>query len=394
MKLEELAERFERVFDRVPTLIARGPGRVNLLGEHVDYNDGLALPCAIDRSALLAAAPRSDRVVDLIAHDLDQRCRFHLDRLGSGEDLGGSPLPNWARYAAGVAWSLAASGFDLDGFDGVLTSEVPRGAGLSSSAALETSLAIGWLALSQAELPPLQVAQVCQRAENEYVGVASGLMDQWASVAGRAGCALELDFARLTAEQVALPSDHTIVIADSGERRDLGESAYNQRVEECQQAARLIARHIASAPALGTLTPSQFKQVEGSLPDILRRRARHVVTEVDRVRRAVQALRSGEAARLGQLMLEGHRSLRDDFEVSTTRLDQLVEVALSLPGCEGARLTGAGFGGCTVNWVRTEAAEIFAERLVEEYQQRTGIEARVWICRAADGAQLVSYGSP
>ncbi|MGA9532603.1 MAG: galactokinase [Anaerolineales bacterium] len=393
MQPGDLVLRFEQIFDQTPTLVARGPGRVNLLGEHVDYNGGLALPCAIDRSALLAAAPRTDRIVDLIAVDFDERCRFHLDHLDAKVSLDGSPLPQWARYPAGVAWSLSLTGLTLSGFEGVLTSDVPNGAGLSSSAAIETCLAIAWLALDQERMEPLPLAQVCQRAENEYVGLASGLMDQWTSLAGRAGHALELDFAGLSAELVPLPTAFTIIVADSRERRALDDSAYNTRVRECQQAAQLLSERIGGSGPLGALDPAQFEQVAASLPDLLRRRARHVVTEVDRVRQAVQALRTGEAERLGELMLAGHLSLRDDFEVSTPRLDQLVEAAVSLPGCHGARLTGAGFGGCTVNWVETGAANEFVGQLTDRYRRNTGVEPRVWISRASDGAQLLSHGS-
>jgi galactokinase len=388
------AARFEQVFGKAPAVMARGPGRVNLLGEHVDYVGGLALPVAIDRSARLTAASRPDRIVDLLAHDLDERCRFHLDRLDTKEDVEGAPLPQWARYAAGVAWSLAVAGVHLDGLDGLLTSDVPRGAGLSSSAAIETSLATAWLALSDEQMPPLPLAQVCQRAENEYVGLASGLMDQWVSLAGHAGHAIELDFSKLIAEQVPLPTGYAIIVADSRQRRALGDSEYNTRVHECQQAARLLAERVPGMGPLGTLTRSQFETAAASLPDPLRRRARHVVTEVDRVRQAVHALRTGAAERFGELMVEGHISLRDDFEVSTARLDQLVEAALDLPGCFGARLTGAGFGGCTVNWVAAEAADEFVDRLAADYHRRTGVEPLVWICRASDGAQVISRRSP
>jgi galactokinase len=328
--------------------------------------------------------------VALRAIDLDATCAFHLDNLDARVDLSGHELPNWARYPAGVAWSLEADGFHLRGFDGLLGSDVPIGAGLSSSAAVETCLATAWLALAGGDLPDLDLARSCRRAENEYVGVASGLMDQWASISGHAGQALLLDFTSLSAEPVPLPAACAIVIADSGERRTLGQSAYNQRVRECRQAELLLRERIPGLSGLGTLDSAEFADHESALPDRLRRRARHVVSEVERVRQAAEALRHGDPARFGELMSAGHASLRDDFEVSTPGLDLLVDLARQLPGCYGARLTGAGFGGCTVNWVEGEAAGKFAVDLVNAYESRSGRKSRAWVCRSADGAGIVS----
>lgn len=382
-------EEFQTHFAVRPEWVGRAPGRVNLLGEHVDYNGGLALPCAIDRFALVVARPRSDDRARVLAADLDEECTFSLRDPSAATSLDGRPLPNWARYPAGVAWALGEGGIELTGIDALLTSDVPVGAGLASSAAVEVAFAQVWLALSDAEPSALEVAQICRRAENEYVGVRSGLMDQWTSICGQEGRALLMDFASLELEPHPVPADVSIVIAHSGVGRTLDQSLYNERVDACQRALRALQSDLPHLDHLGQLDPEGYESHRHLLTDDVTDKVAHVVYEVTRVRRAARALQEGDSARFGALMLEGHASLRDLYAVSGPELDLLVELASGHPGCYGARLTGAGFGGCTVNWVDRASAPGFAKALAEGYQARSGRQAEVWICLPAEGAQAV-----
>ncbi len=385
-----LLSAFERAFGQAPTLVARAPGRVNLLGEHVDYSDGWVLPAAIDRSAWLAASPSSSSVVSIHALDSGDRSRFNLTNLEAKVDLNGAPLADWARYPAGVAWSLIKEDLPISGINCVLTSEVPIAAGLSSSAAIEVGFAIAWQALSNWKLRPMRTAQLCQRAENAYVGVQCGLMDQFSSVHGVNNHALYFDTRTLEWEPVPLSSDIVIVIADSGVRRRLDSSAYNQRRAAIEKAASLLAERMPGIRALRDVSPEQLKEHDQALPSGLRPLAEHVVMECERVRQGVELLKDRDVSAFGTLMFEGHASLRDLFEVSSPELDVLVEIAAGLPGCLGARLTGAGFGGCTVNLVTTKEAPAFCEQLSSRYTQSTGQEASVWVTRASEGAGVVN----
>ena len=369
-------------------LIATAPGRVNLLGEHVDYNDGCVLPAAIDRSMTLAVRPRSDRKVVMRAEDLDQSVQFNLDHLQDKKDEEGNELPGWAKYIAGVAWALQENGLETVGLEGSFTSNIPIGSGLSSSAALEVGAAALWEATAGWSLDRVRMAQICQQAENRYVGVNSGLMDQFAVANGVAGHVLLFNTRSLEFEPVPLPADAVIVIADSKMRRSLADSSYNDRRSSCEQAVALLQSDFPHMKALCDLTPEQFHSKSAKLPEIICKRARHVVEECDRVNRAVHFLRDGNAAAFGQLMLEGHASLRDFYEVSIPELDQLVKIAAGLAGCWGARLTGAGFGGCTVNLVQNIQAEAFIDGLSEGYYRSTGRNAEVYLCRASDGVRV------
>lgn len=384
----DLARRFQARFGRSPALFARAPGRVNLLGGHVDYNEGWVLPAAIDRAAWVAATPRTDRTARIVALDLGAEVTFHLDGLGACIDAEGRPLPAWARYPAGVAWALERDGFDLVGMEAALASEVPIGAGLSSSAAVEVAFGLAWTALAGVRIGHMRLAQVCQRAENGYVGVPCGLMDQFASVHGRRDHALLFDCRTLDWEPIPLPADVRLVVADSGVPRTLAGSGYQERREACQEAVRLLSRRLPGIRALRDVSPEDLARHGDVLPVTLRRRAEHVVRECARVLEGAGRLKAGDLAGFGALMFESHASLRDLYEVSTPELDALVEIAAGLPGCLGARLTGAGFGGATVNLVRAEEAEAFVNGLTEAYRARTGREAAVWVCRAETGGSV------
>lgn len=364
------------------------PGRVNLLGEHVDYNDGLVLPAAIDRYVHIEAAPNGKRTVQVDAEDLGGQCEFSLERLQEKVDIHGKAMPEWALYPAGVAWSLQQRGIELQGFSARFSSGVPIGAGLSSSAAVEVGFAVLWQALGGWNMDRMTLAQLCQQAENRYVGVNCGLMDQFACANGVEDHAVMLDTRSLEMKAVPLPPGTAIVIADTSVRRKLTQSGYNERREDCETAVSLLKPLFPGITALRDVSPAQLQEGRHLLPDRVYRRARHVVSEINRVQKALVLLEKGDAAGFGRIMVETHHSLKEDYEVSCPELDAMVETALSLPGCLGARLTGAGFGGCTVNLVRDEAAEMFIPALAEGYEKKTGLKPKVYLCHASRGAYV------
>jgi galactokinase len=358
-----------------------------LLGEHVDYNGGPVLPAAIDRAVNLVAAARPDPIARLYAQDLGKEVTFRLDQLEAKTDLDGRPLPKWAHYPAGVAWSLQAAGLPTSGLDAVYLSDIPIGAGLSSSAAVETVFAVTWEALGGWQIDRMQMARLCQQAENGYVGVNCGLMDQFASLHGVAGHALYFDTRSLDWEAVPLLPDVALVIADSGVRHSLSSSAYNERRAACEQAVRQLQQYLPEMRSLRDISPVEFAAYGESLAPEIRKRAEHVVKEIARVESAVTALKTGKKQSFGALMYSGHASLRDLYQVSTAELDILVAIAHDLPGCIGARLTGAGFGGCTINLVEQPQAPDFIQSLIQAYHERTGRQAQVYLCQASNGAE-------
>lgn len=372
-------EGFQSRFGRPPALLVRAPGRVNLLGEHTDYNEGYVLPAAIDRAVWLAIAPLDEPLVRLTALDLNAEATFRLDAIPPRQG-------DWADYARGVAWALQERGLPTAGLVAAFTSDVPIGAGLSSSAAVEVAFACAWQALAGFDLPRRQLALLCQHAENAYVGVRCGIMDQMASVCGQAGHALLLDCRSLEVTPVPLPADVALLVVDSGVRRSLAASEYNRRRAECEEAVRLLAQHLPGIRALRDVSLADFERYQHVLPDVLRRRVRHVVNANARVLEAVEALRESDLARFGAAMRHGHESLRDDYEVSAPELDLLVETAWEAPGCYGARLTGAGFGGCILALAESAAVEELSDRLRQAYQARFDRQPVFYLCHAADGA--------
>jgi galactokinase len=383
MQLQErLCREFERRFGAAPALVVRAPGRVNLIGEHTDYNDGFVLPMAIDRAVWIALRPRRDRTVEAYSVDFGQAVRFALDGLRH-EDGG------WAEYLKGVAWALQEAGYGLRGWEGALAGDVPVGAGLSSSAALEMAAARAFAAASELPWAPAAMARLGQRAENHWVGVKCGIMDQMISAGGRAGHALLIDCRSLECEPVPLPPGTSVVVLDTATRRGLVDSAYNERRAQCEAAARSF-----EVKALRDVSVAQLEGARHAspLPEATYRRARHVVTENARTLQAAGEMRRGDAAALGRLMDESHASLRYDFEVSSAELDTMVECARRQAGCLGARMTGAGFGGCAVALVRAEESQAFASSVGACYRQESGLTPSVYVCTATDGAEIVSYG--
>jgi galactokinase len=383
----DLAHHFIQQYGVSATVETRAPGRVNLLGEHVDYNQGIVLPAAIDRAVSLMAKASSDDRVSLAALDLEQQVAFRLSEVEKRCDIEGKPLPGWALYPAGVAWALQKASLAIPGMQVVYHSDVPIGSGLSSSAAVEVAFASTWQALSNWQVDQLELAQICQKAENQYVGVSSGLMDQFTSACGVEGHVLCFDTRSLEWSALDMPPSTAIVIADSGIRRSLASSAYNDRRAACERAVKLLKKYLPQIQSLRDVSTVEFAAYSPYLPTEVARRAEHVVKEIHRVDQAIIALRRGDARMFGGFMYASHKSLRDLYEVSIPELDSLVDIARGLPGIYGARLTGAGFGGCTVNLVDERQASVFVEGLRGEYREKTGRDAQVYLCQASRGAQ-------
>jgi galactokinase len=379
MEFQILARAFRSHFNAEPDFIAYAPGRVNLIGEHTDYNEGFVLPMAIDRVVCIALRPRSDTNVHLASLDFGGESEFDLQ----------FPTPGrgWIEYVKGVAHELTGAGYSLRGFDGVINGDVPRGAGLSSSAAVELAAARAFTAVSDIEWDAPAMAKLAQKAENDWVGVQCGIMDQMASAVSREGHALFLDCRSLEFQHIPLPQGVSIVILDTSTRRGLVDSVYNERRRQCEEAARWFG-----VKALRDLREGQIIEAQGAkrngLSEIALRRARHVVTENARVMEAVAALREGNAKRLGELFNASHDSLRDDFEVTNDALDIIVECAREQDGCHGARMTGAGFGGCAVALVDDKNVQAFTRAVERAYMHRSGREAVIYFCKAGRGASL------
>jgi len=389
MDTSQLRSAFRSRFGSSPDLLVRAPGRVNLLGEHVDYNSGPVLPAAIDRAVYLAGSATATNHVQLYAPDIGAEVTFSLEGLESKQDLEGNPLPDWAHYPTGVAWAIQQSGKQVAGLRALYTSDVPIGAGLSSSAAVEMAFAVTWQEIGAWPADRMTLARLCQEAENQYVGISSGLMDQFASAYGVRDHALLFDTRSLDWEAVPLPSETVLVVADSGVRRSLTSSAYNERRAACEKAVDILRPDLPGIQSLRDVNPADFYRLHHKLPAEVRLRAEHVITEIERVFSAVAALRSDDQMTFGELMFTGHASLRDLYQVSTPELDALVEIAGGIPGCIGARLTGAGFGGCTINLVEQDHAQDFMQGLQQGYLQRTGKETQAYLCQASQGAGTI-----
>lgn len=378
---ERLVQSFEERFGKEarPRYFVGAPGRVNLLGEHTDYNDGFVLPMAIQQEVNIVAAPRDDGRVRIYSLNFEQDAELHIDRLSE------STGPRWSEYLRGVLVVLQDAGFAPRGMDLVLYGDVPAGAGLSSSAALEIATLLASSAVSGFEVEPTLAARLAQKAENEVVGVNCGIMDQFASRLGRKDAALLLDCRSLDYELVPLKDPAVrIVIVNSNVRRGLVDSAYNERRRECEEGARLLG-----VPALRDLTSREFAQQRDRLPDNVRKRSQHVIEENERVLSAVEMLKKGDLVGFGEAMWASHASLRDLFEVSCPELDALVEIAREVDGVLGSRMTGAGFGGCTVSLVREEAIERLERAVRTEYPKRTGLEPDIWVLTPEDAGAFV-----
>jgi len=375
----QLRENFRQRFGTEPRVF-RAPGRVNLIGEHTDYNDGFVMPAALGFECRVAAAARADRKLVIHSENFSETCSVDL--------LPGEPprAGNWCDYPVGVAVMLGRAGFNVPGANLLIRSDVPLGAGLSSSAAIEVATACALLGIAGQSADRRPLAQICQRAEHEYPGVRCGIMDPFIALHGLAGHALLLDCRSLDFERLPLPAEVSIVICNTLVRHELASGEYNRRRADCEEAVRLLAARVPGMRALRDVTPEQLEAHPSLLPERVARRARHVVTENARAQHAAAALRAGDIARFGRLMFESHASLRDDYEVSCRELDVMVQAAAAQPGVYGARMTGGGFGGCTVNLVESRRAAEFTEAASGAYLQATGIRPEIYACYTADAA--------
>ena len=386
---ETIIANFQECFGEAPAHVVRAPGRVNLLGEHVDYNDGFVLPIAIDREVWLAFSPSDTDQTTLRAVDMSENASFTLQTLPAKTDISGKELPTWALYPAGVMWALKEAGLATPAIKGAYTSNVPQGSGLSSSAAVEMAFVLAWQTLGGWKLSPMERALLGQKAENQYVGVNCGIMDQFASACGERDRLLHLDCRSLEWHTLPLRNDIAIVIADTKMRRALTSGEYNKRRADCEEAVRILSETLPGIKSLRDVSVDAFNQHASRLPERVEKRARHVVEEIERSARAIPLLKEGNMQEFGKLINQCHASLRDLYEVSIPELDTMARVAQSLPGCYGARLTGAGFGGCTVNLVAGESVDMFSKALAAGYEEETGFPPEIYICSASNGAELV-----
>ncbi len=371
--------------------LIRAPGRVNLLGEHVDYNGGVVLPAAIDRSVLAAAAPTPQDYHEIHALDLQESVYFSNTSLLLKQDIYGGLLPAWASYPAGVAWSALQHNLPVLPLKIAFDATVPSGAGLSSSAAIEVAFALAWKNAGNWKMDGMSLAKLCLQAEQEYVGLNCGLMDQFTCLHGQADHALLFDTLTLDWKTISLPADTAIVVIDSGIRHELTHSGYNERRRECDDALRILQSLLSPAPAyLAGVTLPELQSVADKISHVLYKRARHVVEECERVRLAAIALQQNDMLAFGQIMLVGHQSLSELYGVSLPELDALVEYAMNCTGCLGARLTGGGFGGSTVNLVERNKVDAFILAVTSAYYEGPGKRAACFPCRAADGAKVIN----
>ncbi|HEY3876205.1 MAG TPA: galactokinase [Candidatus Kapabacteria bacterium] len=362
----------------------RAPGRVNLIGEHTDYNDGFVLPVAIDLDTVVAARPRNDSTIFGRSVNSSKEGSFDLER----------PAPiqhgNWLNYVEGTARMLQKQGFHISGADLVLKSDVPIGAGLSSSASLEISVAMALVLLGHQPLDRREMALAAQQGEHEYTGAMIGIMDQFISAMGEEGFALLIDCRTLETEEIPVDTrKHALLVCDTGTKHDLAASEYNKRREECAEAVREIQKLLPNVQALRDVSVKQFREIETTLPAILRKRAGHVITENARTLAAAEALRRGSYEEMGELMYASHESLRNDYEVSTKELNFLVETSRSIPGVFGSRMTGGGFGGCTVSLLLSERKEEFFDRMKQAYRKGVGRELTIYAVSTANGAEEI-----
>jgi len=361
------------------------PGRVNLIGEHTDYNDGFVLPMAIEKEIVMLGQLRNDRLVQVFDFVYKAENKFSLDNLSP------SIKETWANYLMGVMDEMQKAGYSLQGANLIFGSNIPRKAGLSSSAALEVVTTLTMAKLNSLDIKPLEIAHLSRRAENNFVGVACGIMDQYISCLGQKNYALFID-CRTNKYELIPFKDHNyqIVICNSKIQRSLINSEYNKRREECKRAAKFFTYRLGSKiRALRDVTIEEFKQYQVQLPEIIARRARHVIFENYRVQAGVQALRGGNYSVFGQLMIESHQSLKDNYEVSCVELDLLVDLALKQKGVLGARMTGAGFGGCTINLIEQNYIDAFKKSIKNKYKKTTGIIPDIYVTRPTEGVKVL-----
>ncbi|HVF23821.1 MAG TPA: galactokinase [Pyrinomonadaceae bacterium] len=361
----------------------RAPGRVNLIGEHTDYNDGFVMPAAIDLFVCVRLWPREDRILEITSENYNETVEFDLDQKDP------KARKHWSDYAIGVAVMLERASHRLRGAHLQIRSEVPVGSGLSSSAAVEVATASALIANANLKIDHRELALLCQRAENEFVGARVGIMDQFVVLFGQAQQALMLDCRSLEFQLLPLPDTVNLVICNTMVKHELASSAYNERREQCEAGVRHLAQSLPHIKALRDVTSEELEQFGRDLPEVVYRRCRHVITENARVLAAAEALQHHHLRPFGQLMAESHKSLRDDYEVSSKELDVMVELACRVDGVYGARMTGGGLGGCTINIVQVEHVERFKDMVARDYERFTGLKPEIYVCEASNGAEEI-----
>ncbi len=381
-RIEELTNQFHALYGARPRIF-RAPGRVNLIGEHTDYNEGFVMPAAINFSTCVAVAPRNDRTIVIQPDQFSGTAELDLDRPPK------QPRRHWSDYPFGVAIKLEEAGHRLNGANLLVKGNVPVGSGLSSSAAIEVSTALALLDNSKASIDRLDLVKICQKAENEFVGARSGIMDQFIACFAEEDHAIMLDCRSLESTPLPLPSDAKLVVCNTMVKHELASGEYNQRREECEEGVLILSRHLPRVTSLRDVTADDLERLRSELPEIIYQRCCHVVTETDRVLRVADALRSGDLRSFGKLMDESHRSLRDDYQVSCKELDLMVNFANEIDGVFGARMTGGGFGGCTINLVESDRVDEFKQRVAPRYAQAVGKDPEIYVCSAAASAARV-----
>jgi len=382
MTIRQVAKAFEKLYGGQPR-IYRAPGRVNLIGEHTDYNEGFVMPAAINFSTFVAMTRRDNATV-----------KIHSDMFNedASVDLADPPArgrKHWSDYPVGVAVKLQESGRKLYGANMFVHGEVPLGSGVSSSAAIEVSTALGLLDVGGEQIDRLELAKICQQAENEFVGARTGLMDQFIACFGKADHAVMLDCRALEYQALGLPEHLKLVVCNTMVKHELASSEYNARREQCEEGVRILSQHLPNVKSLRDVTPEDVIKFRDRLGDLLYRRCLHVTTENDRVRSAAAALRDRDLKSFGKLMYKSHESLRDDYEVSCKELDIMVDLAREVAGVCGARMTGGGFGGCTINLVDVSAVDNFSRTIKMRYADAVGKDPEIYVCTAVDGAERV-----
>ncbi|HVH87616.1 MAG TPA: galactokinase [Terriglobales bacterium] len=381
MDIESFKQEFRRIYRSEPQLF-RAPGRVNLIGEHTDYNQGFVMPAAIDFYTWLAIAKRSDSAVNIRSDVFAESISLRLTD-------GLRPQHSWSDYVVGVIDQIRQSGNTLAGADILIRGEVPMGSGLSSSAAIEVAAAFSLLTINNWPVDRTQLALLCQRAENNFVGMRCGIMDQFISCNGTRDHALMLDCRSLAFTLLPLAPRSRMVICNTMVKHEHASGEYNKRRTECEEGVSILRKFIPGITSLRDVCVQQLERYEEKLPAAIYRRCRHVITENQRVQHAAAMLEQDDLSGFGKLMRESHASLRDDYEVSCRELDVMVEIATGQPGVYGSRMTGGGFGGCTINLVAVEHAEQFRSKIAAEYKRTTGLTPEIYISTAADGANQV-----